>query len=155
MAGIENKPVVNKSKVLTRTEREKQREYWRIKKKQSREKQTSQKTRRCKEKDKSYRQACRKGKGPKTTPRGPRLIPKNPESFVSVLETLVQKATPRKKKLLRDKHLINTPKSQKRLKFLEASSSAIKQVFAENPCIKKKAARRLNCLHFLGCASPM
>ncbi|XP_033730626.1 uncharacterized protein LOC117320042 [Pecten maximus] len=53
--GMQPKKVDKGSKVLTRKEREKKREYWRIKKQESRNNQSSQKKRRVKEKDRKYR----------------------------------------------------------------------------------------------------
>ena len=48
-------------KRLTRTEREEQQEYWRIKKQDSRAKRSSQKIRRDKEKDRTYRRSMSEG----------------------------------------------------------------------------------------------
>lgn len=128
-----------KKKVLTRSEREKKREYWREKQAESRARRSSQKHRRIKEKDRNYHQVKRTSQS-KVVKRSRQkgCLPADPEKFVDALEDIIDKATPRRKALVKDKQLLNTPKSRKKLMFFEKSSQVLKKVIKRNSMVKKR-----------------
>ena len=136
-----------KKAVLTRSEREKQREHWRRKQAESRARRSSQKHRRCKEKDRMYHEEIRKNS--ETEPRISRkkqVMPKDPQEFVSEIENIINSGTPRKKDLMKQKNLLNNPKSRKKLLFYEKSSNIMKSVLKGNSEVKKKIIRNLSFL---------
>lgn len=44
-------------------------------------------------------------------------FPKDPEEFANAMEDLVHNITPRKREIMKEKNLLNTPTSRKKLKF--------------------------------------
>ena len=56
-------------------------------------------------------------------------LPKDPEKFVNAVENIIEKATPKKLELLKQKQLLNTPQSKKKLSFYEQSSQVLKESF--------------------------
>ena len=109
-----------KSQILTRSEREKKREYWKMKQRQSRLKRSGQKSRRVREKDRSYRTEMRQ----KTN---------RDNSSIGVKSRVKSRASS-----------VQFPAHQlKKLHFLEKSSTAVKQFMNENPIIKKKMLKKL------------
>lgn len=136
-----------KKKVLTRSEREKKREYWREKQAESRARRSSQKHRRIKEKDRNYHQVKRTSQS-KVVKRSRQkgCLPADPEKFVDALEDIIDKATPRRKALMKDKQLLNTPKSRKKLMFFEKSSQVLKKVIKRNSMVKKDFIGNLSFL---------
>ncbi|WAR17869.1 hypothetical protein MAR_032463 [Mya arenaria] len=134
-------------KVLTRSESEKQREYWRRKQAESRERRSSQTHRRYKEKDRHYRQDKRNNTESHLKRAQKKLnFPKDPEEFVNTVEYLVHNITPRKRKIMKEKNLLNTPTSRK--KFFEKSYEVLKNSNKKNDShlVKQKIIRNLSFL---------
>ena len=145
MMGIEPTEKSSEKKVQTRSEKEKQREYWRRKKAESRARRSSQKHRRYKEKDRNYRQDRRNESQPVQRSRGMKNLPTDPEKCVNVLKNIIEKATPTMLELLKQKQLWNTPKSTKKLSFYEQSSQVLKKSFPakRNDKVKKTISQEV------------
>ena len=73
-------------------------------------------------------------------------MPKDPQEFVSAMEVIIDNATPCKKQLMKQKQLLNTPKSRKRLLFYEKSSHIMKTALKGNSEVKNKIIRNLSFL---------
>ncbi|MES9901055.1 MAG: hypothetical protein ABW168_00060 [Sedimenticola sp.] len=131
--GVKVKPKA--PRILTRSEREKQRIYWRETQKKCRINRTSQKERRVKEHDKSYRQDIRQPRNffrpdqqnstsqsteysnsaiRQSASRAKRKLPKNATQFAETISYIVEKATPTKQSELKKKGLIYSPNQKKK-----------------------------------------
>ncbi|VDH99491.1 Hypothetical predicted protein [Mytilus galloprovincialis] len=132
--------------ILTRSQKEKQRGKWRDAKRNYRAKLGPQKKRRIRERDRISKVEKQKKMEPKegsetndafvdddythaakrkAFSRLKKKMPSEPKKFVSLIQTCILKATPRKRKLFSDSHL--TPSKKARLDFLEESMVSLKQ----------------------------
>jgi hypothetical protein len=69
--------------------------------------------------------------------RQKRFLPTDPKKFVDTLKNIIEKATPRKKELMKDKQLLSTPKSWEKLLFYEKSGQILNKVIKTNNKVKK------------------
>ena len=153
-----------KLRVLTRAEREKKREYWRGKKRESRARRSVQKIRRVREKDREYRKDARSAQietnsssqdsqleisqGSIWTPSARRKaisriktkLPKSPTKFALSISSLIHNATPRKKRALEERGL--HCKSSK-TEALRHAATLVGAVLKKHPEMKKKIAREM------------
>ncbi|CAC5407204.1 unnamed protein product [Mytilus coruscus] len=132
--------------ILTRSQKEKQRGKWRDAKRNYRAKLGPQKKRRIRERDRISKAKKQKKMEPKegseindafvdddythaakrkAFSRLKKKMPSEPKKFVSLIQTCILNATPRKRKLFSETHL--TPSKKARLDFLEESVESLKQ----------------------------
>lgn len=150
------------TKVLTRSEREKWRSYWKIKQREHRSKQTSQKRRRKKEKDRKYRSIkrtnrrnvskCEGNSHNKPTQKWTEAvmrkavsrmkIPKNPNRFAMAINHLLSKATPRKRKCLAK--VLRKPRAVRQLQFENDEATEACKIIMKNVMKHNRSRRIIN-----------
>lgn len=150
------------TKVLTRSEREKWRSYWKIKQREHRSKQTSQKRRRKKEKDRKYRSIkrtnrrnvskCEENSHDKPTQKWTEAvtrkavsrmkIPKNPNRFAMAINHLLSKATPRKRKCLAK--VLRKPRAVRQLQFGNDEATEACKIIMKNVMKHNRTRRIIN-----------
>lgn len=120
--------------------------YWRQKKKESRERLSSQKKRRVKEREKEYKTDKRRSgkEGIKQTRRKLHL-PSDPEQYADTVETFIERATPRKREILKRRN-IYSPRARKKLKLMEKSLGVVKEILKENKTVKNTFIRKFSFL---------
>jgi hypothetical protein len=142
------KPTSNNpsSKVRTRTEREKQRIYWRLKKRESRANQNSQKKRRVREENLSYYHHLKESNlGLEQQRRRRYKIPSDKEQYADMVENILEKATPQKKEALAKRNIFaNSPLSRKKLKLMDHSFHVIKKIVSGNKKVKQTIVHNLS-----------
>ncbi|KAH3795059.1 hypothetical protein DPMN_148605 [Dreissena polymorpha] len=72
-----------------------------------------------------------------------RFFQKIRKNFFTAVQGIVDKVTPRKKHLMKQKQLLNTPMSMKKLFYLESSSKILTETMKSNRQIKKNIVKRM------------
>ena len=115
-----DKGITSATKLTTRKQVVKRREYWRLKKREQRSKLSSQNMRRENEKRRANyakkKLEFEKLPEERTWKSTLRMnLPKNPDKFVTTIDQEIQDATPQKKKALKDKGLLFSPNSKQKI----------------------------------------
>jgi len=151
----------SKKKPKTRKEVIKRRQYWRLKKRESRAKQGPQKKRRIKETDRKRKMNTpdtvdgKKMKMDKVESSSPfksdsskrkaasrirQAAPNNPQKFAAALQTLISNLSPRERKALEDVGVSTV--SAKRKLVMEETAEALKSSLRVRACNKKERTQK-------------